>query len=629
MLDVSNGSQAEWEARACWGLPSRRPSQQISLLGFAMIQGPVGQGTVDMQTDFQADMQQENVVASVSEQNVSSEGQLGLHSMTKQAAATAALQKALSNIQYIATGSQKARAAVTEAAAEAESDALSQILQLDGELPRGCSQLPFDNGRSNGISASDQMSSTADMPSGQAASAAQQGQRNSAHKQMGTLSAMSSVQAAAWPESGDSTTGLANMSPIQAAAAAQLGLQPISGECSLAEESSSNGSHFSLDTDPSPDQTSDLAGTMKYAATHLVDSAGGESQCSQIEETAEHKDATLWSAAPMPQTGKSGDGLCLVDSSAALNALVLPEMLAQSGTAAPGDAMLVPQTQQMLPTQSSLWTRELQLPATSTAHAFSSKLLGSDVGYVELPSSGAASTAVSVDISGIHESTQASALGGIAGWQTPDATLLLPSQVQSASGLVPEAVLHQGWSNSDAPPHAALQPGPGSSNTSPPSEVMSLGNWAPPSLAQEPCEQPLSVDGCWHQASELVMEPSSQEAAVDDTADMTIHGSDIAWQDQHMAERQRTSLAGDTGNVGGIDTRALTSQVSKCSALCHAQNLSDVPDAALLTFSCRFVLLVCPASVQGLCCALMHCSSLCDSRLGLRIAKSLWVLMQC
>ena len=612
MLDVSNGSQAEWEARACWGLPSGRPSQQLSLPGFAVIQSPVGQGTVDMQTDFQADMQQESVVASVSEHNVSSEGQLGLQSMTKQAAATAALQKALSNIQYIATGSQKARAAVTEAAAEAESDALSQILQLDGELPQGCSQLPFDNGRSNGISASDQMSSTADMPSGQAASAAQQGQRNSAHKQMGTLSAMSSVQAAAWPESGDSTTGLANMSHIQAAAAAQLGLQPISGECSLAEESSSNGSHFSLDTDPGPDQTFDLAGTMKHAATHLVDSAGGESQGSQSEENAEHKDATLWSAAPMPQSGKSGDGLCLVDSSAALNARVPSETLAQSGNSALADAMLMPETQA---TQSSLSTRELQLPATSTAHAFLSEPLQSDVGHVELPSSGdysqgAASTAAPVDISSTHESTQASALGGIAGWQTPDATLLLPSQVQSVSGGVPEAVLHQGWSSTAAPPHAALQPGPGSLNTSPPSEVMSLGNWAPPSLAQEPCKQPLSVDGCWHQVSELVMEPSSQEAAVNDTAGMTLNGSDIAWQHQHMAERQRTSLAGGTGNVGGIDTRALTSQVSKCSALCHAQNLSDVPDAALLTFSCRFVLLVCPTSVQGLCCALMHCSSL-------------------
>ena len=580
MIDVSNGSQAEWEARASWGLPSRRPSQQTPLPGFARFQSPIGQDSMDMQTEFQADLQQENVLANASEQTPSSESQLGLQRVTKQAAATAALQKALSNIQYIATGSQKARAAVAEAAAEAEPDAFSQMLQPDEELLHVCSRVPFDsdpNQGSNWISASSQMGSRADMPSIQAAPAAQQRGRNSVHEQLATLGAMSSLQAMARPGSADSTYELADVSPMQAAAAPQLGLQPTAAECSLAQESSSNGSHFSLDSDPNPTHTFDLTSSIHCAATHSVGSAAGERQGSQSEGNVEHKGhATLWSAAPGPHSGNSGDGQCLVDSSAAVNATVLPEMLAGSGAAAQADSILMPQTHEMLPSQSSLSSQETQLPAPSTAHASSSEQHGRDLGYIQVPSpgdysQGAASIAAPAVISGTHMSTQASALEGIPGWRAPDANLLLHSQVQSASSGVSEAVLHQGWSTIDASPHAALQPGQESSISNPLSEDMSLGNWAPSRLVQQPCEQPLVVDGSSHQMCKHFMEPVRQEAALHDTAETMAHGSDIAWQDQQMGGRQRTSLTGDTGNVGGVGTTTLTSQVSKCSTLCHVR----------------------------------------------------------
>ena len=584
MVDASNGSQAEWEARASWGLPSRRPSQQMTWPSqgsstLTAIQTPICQGLTDMQTESQAELQQEDGVASASEQKTSSESQVGLQRVTKQAAATAALQQALSNIQYIATGSQKARAAVAEAAAEAESDALSQMLRLDSELLQGCSQSPFDNGPSqvnNGFSASNKMGSTADMLSIQAASAAQQGGRNSAHKQMGILGAVSSVQAAAQAESGGSTPELADMP--QGAADAQLGLQPTAAECSLAEESSSNGSHFSLDSNPSPTQIFDLAGSMDYAAMQLVHSAAGAGPGSQSEGNAEGKGhATLWSAAPVPYPG---DGQCLENSSAALNVPAPSETPAESGPSAQADSVLMHPTRHMLP----LSTQEMQLRTTSTAHASSSEQLGSDVGHIQLPSpgdysQGGASIVAPAGISGTHVSTQAPALEGTAGWQAPDTILLLHSPAQSASsgGLV--AVLHQGCSSSDASPHAALQPRQGSSITDPPSEVMSLGDWAPPRLAQQACEQPLSVDKCSHQVSEHFMEPSKQEAADHDTAEMKAHGSDHAWLDQ-QGGRRRTSLTGDAGNVGGIDARALAPQVSKSSALCHVGEIGFFPDAA-------------------------------------------------
>ena len=601
MVDMSNGSQAEWEARASWGLPSRRPSQQIPLLGFARIQDPIGQGSVDVQTEFQADLQQEIVLASASEQTISSENQQGLQRVTKQAAATAALQKALSNIQYIATGSQKTRAAVAEAAAEAESDTISQQLQRDDELLQGCSRVPPTNDPnqgSNRLSVSNQMGSRAEVPSVQAASAAQPRGRNSVHEQLATLGAMSSLQAAARPGIGDHTYELADMSPMQAAAAPQLGLQPTAAECSLAEESSSNDSHFSLDSDSSPTQAFDLASPIHYAATHFVNSAAGEGQS---EGNAEHNGhATLWSATPVPHPASSGDGQRLTELSAALNAPVLPEMLVESGPAAQADSMLMPQTGKMMPRQSSLLTQEMRPPATSTAHASSSEQLGSDIGNIQLPSPGdyspgAASMAAPADISGMHVSTQASALEGIVGWQAPDTTLLLHSQGQSASSGVPEAVLHQGWPSSDALPHAALQPHQESSDTSPLSEDKFLGKWAPPRLAQQPCEQPLLVDASSNQVSQHFSEPARQEAAIHDTPEMMAHGSDIAWQDQQMEDRQRTSLAGDTGNVGGAT--ALTSQVSKC---CTSAMSGSIWPLTLL-FHLQTCLLSSLPGVQGPC----------------------------
>ena len=80
-------------------------------------------------------------------QTPSSGDELGLQRVAKHMAAAAALQKALSNIQDIATGSQQARAAAAvaaETAAEAEVDSLAHTLQQGAELFHGHSQAEAD-----------------------------------------------------------------------------------------------------------------------------------------------------------------------------------------------------------------------------------------------------------------------------------------------------------------------------------------------------------------------------------------------------------------------------------------------------------------------------------------------------
>ena len=562
LLGMGDGSQAEWEARACWDLPSRRPSQDLPLEGSAINQHQTGQGSMDMPTVFQ----QEKDVATMFTQGTSNEGQLGLQRVTKQAAATAALQKALSNIQYIATGSQKARAAAAGASAEVEADALLQALQPDVGLLQGCSQVAAGSEASGNMAVSvhqdarlvsqdrqcvampkgsthNQMDNTADISSMQeAAAAAQQGSENSTHEQMGNL--------------GDTSF-------IQAAEAPQQGLQPGAAECSLAEDSSSNGSHFSLDTDYCLDQTFDKASSTIYAATQVVKSAE-EDRDSRSEGSAEHTgNASLWSALPIPHPG---DGQYLVDPPASLSA-------AESGAPAQADSVLIAQHQAMLASQLSLSTQ----PPVASAACVAPEQLGREASSIQLLSLGRHSpeiaTAASADSRALW-TAQVLTHPVTAGWQA-SATTLPHSQVQSVAGVLPEAVPLQGWSSSGTFSTAALQQGQKSSIISLPSGALSLDNWSP-RVAQQPV-LPVSSAGHSQQVSEDLTDP---ETTALHRAELMAHGSHVLWPDQQMRDEQP-----DAGNILAENARTTDSagtlmpQVSRCS-VCSAEHLLAAADDA-------------------------------------------------
>ena len=113
-LGMANGAQAEWEARALWSLDSERASQEQPL--HTSSSGLLADGPLD---PFTAD----------SLDALDQAGAAVQQPLSAKAAAAAAVQRALSNIHFIATGSQQARAAA--AAAGAAAAAASQASESD------------------------------------------------------------------------------------------------------------------------------------------------------------------------------------------------------------------------------------------------------------------------------------------------------------------------------------------------------------------------------------------------------------------------------------------------------------------------------------------------------------------
>jgi len=132
-LGMGNGAQAEWEARALWSLDSLRASQEQPLHTSSsrlLAAGPLdpflassNQLALESSAAFSQD--DKDVPPGPDSEWVDSPDALDQagaavqQPLSAKAAAAAALQRALSNIHFIATGSQQARAAAASAAGAA------------------------------------------------------------------------------------------------------------------------------------------------------------------------------------------------------------------------------------------------------------------------------------------------------------------------------------------------------------------------------------------------------------------------------------------------------------------------------------------------------------------------------
>ena len=151
-LGMGNGAQSEWEARAFWSLDSYGAPGEVPLhtsasglpeadllstpldlvhpssdqLGLHPVAATDQDGT-DSQPAQQTELTDMHNPLGESESAV-------LQPLSAKAAAAAALQRALSNIQFIATGSQKTRAAAAAALA-AEADAADNVAAQDHSDP--------------------------------------------------------------------------------------------------------------------------------------------------------------------------------------------------------------------------------------------------------------------------------------------------------------------------------------------------------------------------------------------------------------------------------------------------------------------------------------------------------------
>lgn len=548
LVGLGDGSQAEWEARAWWGPPSRRVSRDLPSIrgslklssrrasgdaqGSAANRHQTVPGLSEPQIEPQADMQQAGAGAGIPDQTTGSGDQLGLlQRVTKQAAATAALQKALSNIQDIATGSQQARAAaaaVAGAAAKAEPDSLSQGVHPHTELSRWNSQAAADTDAGQDIA-------------------------------MMVLQDARVLMSMAGPDdSSYEQTGIA-VSSAPASAASQLDVQPAAAECSLAEESSSNGSHFSFDADCSVDQTFDMASSTMHAAAQGFTAQMDEQDSISETDAEQVGSASLWSALPIPHLGR---GQFIIDPPAALTA-ALSEGLAESGSATQANLVLMPQPQADLPNQPSL---SGPMPVGSAAVACSEQLERGMSSSLQVPlplrhSLGTATPAATADSTALL-SAQSTSHQSTAGWQAPDATVQ-DSQQQSMSGMPLETAA---WSEERSSPTAALQPSQGPSLSTTPSEVMSLGNWSPPRVASQPVL--LSPDGGHAlQMAESFMAPSSFETWALDRAELVAYDTDAAGRNQQMDDGKpnvSNNLGSDSGTTHASDTMTLTIQAAAC-----------------------------------------------------------------
>ena len=144
-LGMGNGAQAEWEARALWSLDSGRASQEQPL--HTSSSGMLAAGPLDL---FSASSNQLGLESSAaacqddkdlqsgpdlewadSPDGLDQAGSAVQQPLSAKAAAAAALQRALSNIHFIATGSQQARAAAAAAAVDAAAAAASPAGESD------------------------------------------------------------------------------------------------------------------------------------------------------------------------------------------------------------------------------------------------------------------------------------------------------------------------------------------------------------------------------------------------------------------------------------------------------------------------------------------------------------------
>ena len=131
-LGMGNGAQAEWEARALWSLESGRASQEQPLHTFSS--GLRAAGPWDPVTASDQLGSESNAASSQDDKDVPTGPDLEWvdssdaldqaeaavqQPLSAKAATAAALQRALSNIHFIATGSQQARAAAAAAAGAA------------------------------------------------------------------------------------------------------------------------------------------------------------------------------------------------------------------------------------------------------------------------------------------------------------------------------------------------------------------------------------------------------------------------------------------------------------------------------------------------------------------------------
>lgn len=561
VVALGNGSQAEWEARACWDLPSRRASQDVpfirasqelpsrrgsqdlpfrrasqDLQGFAVNQHETYQEATAISaetalsagtpTKSQGDMQQAGAGAETPNQTTSSGDQLGLQRVAKQTAAAAALQKALSNIQDIATGSQQARAAaaaLAETTSEAEVRLLSQTLQQDAELFHGHSPAAADTNAS-------QDSGNAAMVDARTLVQSMAGPEDSSHLQMGMA-----------------VEGFLS-TPVSAAAQVQV---PAVAVC-LAEESSSNGSHFSLDADSSPDQSFDMTSSAAYAADQLFKAQLSEHKTFR-ETDAEHVGrASLSSAQPMPH---SSSGPYLADLPAAVTAAALSEDLVDSGSPAQADLLLGPQPQAVLQSRPS---SSAQLPAESAgAVVFEQLERGVSPIQVPTPWPHSSETAATADSSALLN-MQATAQRGIADRQTPDATAQV-DQTQPVSDIPPETV---GWSGETSSSNAALQSSQGPSAISTPSNVLSLGEWSSPQIAPQ-----LVLPSPNGDHPQQLPEPASGEGHTLYRAEMVAHDSCVGWRNQQIDDGQTrvSNSRGEGANsTYATGTMTHTPQVAAC-----------------------------------------------------------------
>lgn len=575
LVALGDGSQAEWEARACWDLPSRRASRDVpfirasqelpsrrasqDLQGSAVNQYETYQETTAVSAESavsaglpntsQGDIQQAGVGADTPSQFTSNGDQQ--QRLAKQTAAAAALQKALSNIQDIATGSQQARAAAAataQTAAEAKADPLSQTLQQDAELFHGHSQAAADANAS-------QDSGHAAMMDVRTIVQSMAGPEDSSHNQMGMAVDFLSA-------------------PVSAAV--QLDEEPAAAVCSLAEESSSNGSHFSLDVDSSPDQTLDMASFTAHAAAQAFTARMTVQDSVRDTDAEQVASASLRFAQPIPPARSRH---YLADPPVALSEAALSEALIESGSATQADLVLGPQPQAALHSQPS---SSAHLPAES-AGIPGVEQLEREMRPVQIPAWHHSSETAATGDSSALLGMQATAQQGTADRHTPDA-IVQGGQVQPVSDTPPETV---GWSGERSPPNAALQPSQGPSTISTPSNVLFLGKWSPPQAAAPPVL--LSSNG--DQLQQLP-EPSSGEGHTLDRAEMVAHDSDMAWRKQQVDDGQTrlgNSLGEDAHSTYATDTMTLTPQVAAYKML---NTIIPTFRSALTTwqFACRCAL---------------------------------------
>ena len=517
---MDTSSQAEWEARACWGVPSSSTVLDVPLQGPSVGQSDTVQEAKSVQTAAVADVQDTDALDTAAEQSIrtTDESELTQHGVGKKAAATAALQKALSNIQYIATGSQKARAAAAAAsAAEAGSAAgvLTHALQSNPDY----------------------------IAAGQAAADV-------------VDTALAPVSAA-----GQQTADKRGSSALSEAAEVQQGTAADFTDSNLAAESS-NGSHFTLDTAASCEQAKMLGCSVPTdhdVAQHAAADCAGAG--------AEHDGLV------MVHSMMLDDRADVADDGAALQSDATPEQSADAAASA------LPETQRQGFLQSSPSVSGLQstIPPTAPSgdgatpeHTRPELSMGLPLSYsnAALSSSVAAPPAASRRVSSSLASPRSEPA------ILPDFEGSPTHLAQSRVTLSPEFGPNQDWSqlSGTAAGTAALQQSKPYSTPAAASSTSALHDWPVSELeGQGPVPAPVpQLSGgvstqSWHT---LPVHSLDLQEAVFDTASMTAEGLRVLSAQGRRDVIQPQLVMGHTEPGHGVETArngTLLSQVRHCS----------------------------------------------------------------